>query len=212
MRLNPRDNPMPTFDWTSVKSKVLVSRRLGDLSEFDFQVSDAWQDYIVEHIDRRRGDYLELIIRDDVADYTFKGGRLKNGKVGASVTVPSTWFTGASALENRPVHRDLKQRFFSALAQVCGWPPPSPPPPMRAFPAERFLYRGYHGTFWDARRQGFRRPEFQAAKWFQTDPLWQDNPDPDVCMVEAIRDTYVWGMKKFGSPEPPPLPSRPVPE
>ncbi|MGD9958234.1 hypothetical protein [Nocardioides sp.] len=233
-----------------------MSSRVGDLSEFDHQASESWQDYIVEHLSRRRGDFLELIIRDDVDDYTFSGRRMKTGKIVARATVPASWFTGASSIENRPVHRMIKQRFFTDLAVACALPPP-PPPPVEQ-PYERSAYGGYTSTFWEARRKGFRRPEFHAADWFKADPLWQDylaltegdtlslmvgivdrekprrygrakpngeidatvdlpidwfvdNDDPDLTVVEAIRDTYVWGMTKFGWPEPPPLPKRPPP-
>ncbi|WP_183100253.1 hypothetical protein [Nocardioides pelophilus] len=39
--------------------------------------------------------------------------------------------------------------------------------------------------------------------------LFVDNADPELTLVEIARDTFVWGMEKFGWPAPPPIPARP---
>lgn len=39
--------------------------------------------------------------------------------------------------------------------------------------------------------------------------LFVDNLDPELTLVEIARETFVWGMTKFGWPEPPPIPARP---
>ncbi|MGD9958235.1 hypothetical protein [Nocardioides sp.] len=256
MAMTWRDNPMPTYDGITLRSKVLVAARVGDLSEFDFDASRRWRSYIVEHIDRRRGDLLVLTISDDAQDYSFKGGRTKKGKVIARATVPANWFTGATDFENRPIHTSIKHRFFTDLSKACGWSLPPPPPPEQDLPSEWFRHGSYAGIAFLSERKGFRTPRVDPGEWFVQDAAWQDylavvesdtlslvicildrdkprrsgrrkpngeinvsldlpthwfldNDDPDVCMVEAIRDTYVWGMTKFGWPEPPPLPKRP---
>ncbi|CUR57281.1 hypothetical protein NOCA240029 [metagenome] len=251
-----RENPMPTYDGVTLRSKTLVGARVSDLSEVDYEESDAWQDYIVDHIDRKRGDMIVLTISDDAEDYAFKGGYTKSGQVIARASVPSSWFTGASIEENRPIHTTIKQRFFVDLAATCAWAPPPPPPPVVELPDDWHQPGAYAGIAFLSERKGFKTPRVEPGGWFRSDPAWLeylravandtlgivisildrdtvrrtgrrkpngeinvyldlpsawfiDNPDPDVCMVEAIRDTYVWGMKKFGWPEPPPLPSRP---
>ncbi|KAA1427529.1 hypothetical protein [Nocardioides antri] len=237
-----------------MKSRHLVTRRVADASEGDFEASAAWQDYLWEVYGRRPPTLLVLKVRDDAEDYTFQGGRQKNGKLVATATIPSAWLDGASAEENAEVYRRVKERFFHDMAAAAALPPPPPLPP-RLPPREEKVAPGA-GIAWLSERRGFRAPATAENEWFFADASWQDyllrtqgdlfsivyvvvdrdstrrwhrrkangevlvsvdipsqlfvgNADPELTLVEIARETFVWGMEKFGWPEPPPIPARP---
>lgn len=247
-------NSMPTFDGIDVKSRHLVMRRVADASEGDFEASVEWQDYLWEVYGRRPPTLLVLKVRDDAVDYTFNGGRQKNGKLAATATIPSTWLDGASAQENAEVYRRVKERFFRDMAAAADLPRPPPLPP-RLPPREEKVAPGA-GIAWLSERRGFKAPDTAENEWFFADGSWQDhlrrtqgdlfsivdlvvdcdtirrtigrrangevtvtvyipsqlfvdNADPELTLVEIARETFVWGMEKFGWPEPPPIPARP---
>lgn len=246
---------MPTFDFVDVKSRHLVMRRVGDASEEAFDGSPVWQDYLWETYGRRPPTLLLLKVRDDAEDYVFSGGRQKNGKLVGTATIPSAWFDGATAEDNVPVYRRVKERFFDDMAAAADLPPPPPLPPR--LPPRKELVAPGAGIAWLSERKGFKAPDTAEWEWFFADPAWQeylrrtqgdlfsivdlvvdrdsirrtigrkangeitvsvhipsdlfvDNADPELTLVEIARDTFVWGMDKFGWPEPPPIPERPA--
>lgn len=164
--------PMPTFDDVTVKSAHLLPRRVGDVSEFDFDASQDWQDYLWEQFGPRPPSFFTLKIRDDAGDYAFTGGRRKNGALVGTTTIPSAWLTGSSAEENAPVFRQVKERFFADLARAAGLPDPPPlPEPVPRTPRKRAPGAG---TAWLTERRGFHPPDLHTEEWYFDDPAWQD--------------------------------------
>ncbi len=70
----PGDKRLPTLDYIVLKSKVLVPRRVQDWSEFDFDTSEEWQDFLWAHVRRGGSEYLWLEISDAVSDWQLRGG------------------------------------------------------------------------------------------------------------------------------------------
>ncbi|MCL2543702.1 MAG: hypothetical protein FWE71_14765 [Nocardioidaceae bacterium] len=156
-----------------VKSKRLVLRRSVDASERDFAASTEWQDYLRATVrsDRRHGPLL-INVRDDVEDYSFKGGRRKDGRIYATVTIPSAWLDKPTAYENADVYRAVKARLFADLAEAADLPTP-PPLPRKLPPREEKMAPGA-GYAWLSERKRFKAPKQAVREWFFADEAWQE--------------------------------------
>lgn len=99
-----------------VRSRTLVRQRVQDLSEFDFNRSEAWQDYLWQQVRTKRG-FLCLELNDSAPDWEYRVGSNRPDAVKVKVVVPAPWFTGSSAEENIPVYRAIKERYFREFAE-----------------------------------------------------------------------------------------------
>ncbi|MCL2543701.1 MAG: hypothetical protein FWE71_14760, partial [Nocardioidaceae bacterium] len=125
----PADRVLHDIDGVYLRSKHLVLRRSVDASADDFADSTEWQDYLRATVrsDLRHGPVL-ISVQDDAEDYSFKGGRRKDGRIYATVTIPSAWLDKPSAYENSDVYRAVKARLFADLAAAADLPTPPPLP------------------------------------------------------------------------------------
>lgn len=166
-------NPLREIDWIDVKSKHLVMHQVADVSEDDFAASSDWQSYLrdVVRADRFQ-DLLQIKVLDEAEDYSFVGGRRKNGKIYGTATIPSAWLDKPTAYENADVYRAVKERFFADLAKAADLAPPPPLPPK--LPPRDEKYAPGAGTAFLSERKRFKAPNLNDNEWFFADEAWQE--------------------------------------